>query len=244
MKLFVTQCAAWAPGLETPADWADWAENRRTVEPEGTPLARAVPAMTRRRLTRWGRLALEVATALDGHLSARAPVIFSSRHGDTQRTEQLLRNLALEEPLSPTAFSLSVHNAALGIFTIIRQITAPSLAVAAGHDTFAHAWLEAQTWLHQGAPQVLLVHADEPLSAFYKEDADEMEMPASVALLLSTEPSVGARGVSLSRRGLSGTRGSESMMMQFLGWWFGREARLECNGDRLTWTWEKDLEVA
>jgi hypothetical protein len=137
-----------------------------------------------------------------------------------------------------------VHNAALGIYTIIRQITAPSLALAAGHDTLAQAWLEAQTWLHQGAPQVLLVHADEPLSAFYREDADETEIPASLALLLSAEPSPGARPVSLGRRGLSGVRGEESMMMQFLAWWFGREARLECSGDRLTWTWERDIAVA
>lgn len=249
MNLFVSHCTAWGPGLETAGQWASWATAPQVSDSDSAPGARAVPSMTRRRLTRWGRLALEVATGLDGHLAANAPVIFSSRHGDTQRTEKLLRDLAREESLSPTAFSLSVHNAALGLFTIIRQITAPSLALAAGRDTLAQAWLEAASWLHQGSPQVLLVHADEPLAEFYREDADEAELPAALALLLSTQPSPGARRVSLNMSEVGEAPGpspvmKSSMMAAFLAWWFGRDPRLEFSTDRLTWAWERDLELA
>src|SRR5690625_4576870 len=153
MDLFVSQFAAWAPGLERLGDWASWAEQAELPVSDAVPPVKSVPAMTRRRLTRWGRLALEVATSMQGALDAQTPVIFSSRHGDTHRTQKLLQDLAQGEPLSPTAFSLSVHNAALGLFTIIERITAPSLALAAGRDTLAHAWVEAQGWLAQGAPQ-------------------------------------------------------------------------------------------
>lgn len=255
MDLFVSHCAAWGPGLETAEEWAENVEAPLIADSNAMPGARAVPAMTRRRLTRWGRLALEVATELDGYLAADAPVIFSSRHGDTHRTEKLLRDLAREEPLSPTAFSLSVHNAALGLFTIIRQIKTPSLALAAGRDTLAQAWLEAASWLHQGASQVLLVHADEPLADFYREDADEAEFPAAVALLLSAQPSPGARRVSLDMGALPDGLGQSStgstaadsttessMMTAFLVWWFGADSRLEFTTDRLSWTWERELQ--
>ncbi|MDQ2076979.1 beta-ketoacyl synthase chain length factor [Marinimicrobium sp. ABcell2] len=243
MDLFVSQFAAWAPGLDTPTDWATWAEQADVLDSEASPPVRAVPAMTRRRLTRWGRLALEVATSVEGHLAADAPVIFSSRHGDTQRTQKLLQDLAHEEPLSPTAFSLSVHNAALGLFTIIQRITAPSLALAAGRDTFAQAWVEAQGWLAEGAPQVLLVHCDEPLADFYRPDADEAEMPAALALLLSSEPGPGRERVSLSMAPHSGEPGDVSMMVAFLVWWFGRTPHLEFCTERTNWHWERELEL-
>lgn len=240
MDLFVSQFAAWAPGLECPRDWASWAEQAELPDSDALPPVAAVPAMTRRRLTRWGRLALEVATSMQGQLAVDTPVIFSSRHGDTRRTQKLLQDLALGEPLSPTAFSLSVHNAALGLFTIIERITAPSLALAAGRDTLAHAWVEAQGWLAQGAPQVLLVHCDEPLAEFYRPDADEMEMPAALAMLLSAEPGPGRQRVALHRNPGGAGPGSVSMMAAFLTWWFGSDARLELSAERTTWAWERD----
>jgi hypothetical protein len=244
MELFVSRFAAWAPGLESPTDWASWAEQAELPNSEESPSVRAVPAMTRRRLTRWGRLALEVATAVEDQLAPDAPVIFSSRHGDTQRTQKLLQDLARDEPLSPTAFSLSVHNAALGLFTIIQRIIAPSLALAAGRDTLAQAWVEAQGWLAQGASQVLLVHCDEPLADFYRPDADEAEMPAAFAMLLNAEPGPGRERVSLRMKPGGGEPGGVSMMAAFLAWWFSRSPRLELCTERTTWTWERDFELA
>ena len=239
MDLFVSQFAAWAPGLESPGDWASWAEQAELPDSDARPPVAAVPAMTRRRLTRWGRLALEVATSVQGQLAVDTPVIFSSRHGDTHRTQKLLQDLAQGEPLSPTAFSLSVHNAALGLFTIIERITAPSLALAAGRDTLAHAWIEAQGWLAHGASQVLLVHCDEPLAEFYRPDADEAEMPAALALLLSSEPGPGRQRVALHRNPGGAEPGPVSMMAAFLTWWFGSDARLELSTERTTWAWER-----
>lgn len=241
MDLYVSQDAVWGPGLETPEDWVSWARQRQILDSDAAPAARAVPAITRRRLTRWGRLALEVATTMEQPLPADTPVIFSSRHGDTARTQKLLQDLARGEPLSPTAFSLSVHNSALGIFTILRQIKSPSLALAAGRDTLAQAWVEAEGWLDQGAGQVLLVHADEPLSDFYRVDTDEQEMPAALALLLSREPAPNSKRVSLRCTPNGGNTQGCSMMIAFLAWWFGPEKRLEFDTDRLTWIWERDV---
>lgn len=244
MDVYVSHCLAWAPGLSTDAEWCAWAAGRATAAAEGVPAANAVPPMLRRRLTPWGRLALEVASGLAEQLHPEAPVIFSSRHGDTERSLALLQDLALGEPLSPNAFSLSVHNASLGLFTILRQIRSPSLALAAGKETFAEAWVEALTWLDQGAPQVLLVHADQPLSGFHAEDVDEEDFPHGIALLLSRSERGNGAGQKLelqfsARIATDGPLAPRSMGMEFLTWWYGAAPGFSYHGDRLTWSWTR-----
>lgn len=195
--------------------------------------------MLRRRLTRWGRLALEAGGELAPQLQPDTPVIFSSRHGDTALTQQLLWDLATGEPLSPTSFSLSVHNAAVGLFTIIEKLTAPSLALAAGRETFAQAWLEAGTWLAEGATQVLLLHAEEPLSGGYSDYADEAEIATGIALLLSTTSGTPVRLTFRAPARPPESSHPRSLVMEFLAWWFGDQTCLNYTGDRLVWSWER-----
>lgn len=239
----VSRCLAWAPDLTTSDDWRLWAAGEKPSAQEGTPAAAKVPPMVRRRLTRWGRLALEVASELAEELQPETPVIFSSRHGDTERTQRLLRDLARAEPLSPTAFSLSVHNASLGLFTIAQHITAPSLALAAGRETLANAWLEAATWLSPATPQVLLVYVDEPLNGIYADYADEVDLPQGIALLLTAghgQPVnlsfTPAAAVNLG----AGTQAEpRSMALEFLAWWYGDQTDFSYSGERLNWTWSR-----
>ncbi|MGD8176190.1 beta-ketoacyl synthase chain length factor [Marinimicrobium sp. ARAG 43.8] len=243
MDLFVSRLAAWAPGLTREQEWRAWAAAPTAVLGDDKPKPAAVPAMLRRRLTRWSRMALEVATSVDEWITADTPVIFSSRHGDTHCTEALLRSLADGEALSPTAFSLSVHNAAVGVYTIVRKITAPSLAIAAGRATLPQAWLEAQSWLLTGTPEVLLVHVDEPLSAFYQPYEDESEMPAAVAMVLQARPSENAMRTSLRVVPPQGRCTERSVMMQFLAWWYGPHRSLALDTGQQGWIWERDVEL-
>ena len=56
------------------------------------------------------------------------PLVFISRHGETPRTLDILSDLASEQPLSPTQFSLSVHNAVIGLWSILRNETSEMTA--------------------------------------------------------------------------------------------------------------------
>jgi len=239
MEVYIAQALAWAPGLDSPAAWQQWAEAADYIASDDKPEARQVPAMTRRRLTRWGRQALEVAMAADTDLDPDTPVIFSSRHGDTERTCKLLEAMVDGEPLSPNAFSLSVHNSALGIYTILANRHAPSLALAGGRETFAEAWVEAYSWLATGTQQVLLVHTDEPLSDFYRADADEQELPAALALVLSAAPVAGAVKVSLNCTQVPEAYLSRSLMWEFLAWWYGPKDELQVPAGRHLWSWRR-----
>lgn len=244
MVVWVSEARAWAPGIETPAAWSIWSDNPQAVTSSERPAAAQVPAMTRRRLTRWGRQALEVAGPCATRLNVDTPVIFSSRHGDTQRTLGLLEALAAGDPLSPNAFSLSVHNSALGLFTILHKLQAPSLALAAGRETLAHAWVEAVTHLAAGAPRVLLVHTDEPLAGTYEPFIDELDIPASIALVLERKPTAGAVPVSLSCESFTGVPDNRSLLLAFLAWWFSFEPKLHYGAGDKRWCWERLDHVA
>jgi hypothetical protein len=118
-----------------------------------------MPALLRRRLGRADRQGVEAAYALG--LGEALPVVWASRHGQIVRSAQLLNALARGEAPAPMDFSLSVHNAPLGLLSIATENASPASAVAAGDESLMAALLEAQGWVLEGAPRALVVHADE-----------------------------------------------------------------------------------
>ena len=142
--------------------------------------------MLRRRVNALGRAALhpayeclsqgqpDAATQPDVPAGRMAlPMVFASRHGDTARAFDMLTELAGDQPLSPTAFGLSVHNAVGAMFSIDRADTSNLQAIAAGRDTVESAVVEACGLLADGASEVLLVCYDAPLPEPYVPFADE-----------------------------------------------------------------------
>lgn len=143
-----------------------------------------LPALQRRRLSRLARMMFHVAWPLaEGHRAL--PLVFASRHGDAPRTLALLEQLASGEPLSPTQFSLSVHNATIGLWSILRGDTSEMSALAAAGDGLEQALLEACSLLGDGAPAVLLVLAEEMPPPLYAAQVDDVPFPYAVALLLT-----------------------------------------------------------
>jgi hypothetical protein len=175
--------AAWAPGLETREAWLAWAANTFPISGSGEPAVRSMPSMQRRRAGALAKMALEVAYACVGD-RLDVPTVFCSRHGEVSRSIALLRDLAQREPLSPTAFGLSVHNATGGMFSIARGDTANHTALSARQCTVEHAVIEACGLLADGEPAVLLVASDCPLPALYAHFQDCDEQPYAWAWLL------------------------------------------------------------
>lgn len=176
--------AAWAPGLGTPEDWRAWADGEREALGEAKPDLSFVDAMTRRRLSPLSRMCLSCAhQALQGRAGIAS--VFASRHGELPRSAELLAQLAIGEPLSPLGFSLSVHNTASGLHSIVQHDTAPSTAIAGGPDSLTAGLLEALGRLAERpeAP-VLLVYGDDRLPEVYGEFDSARLMPHALALLL------------------------------------------------------------
>ncbi len=143
-----------------------------------------LPAMQRRRLGRMARMAFAVGWPLaEGH--ERLPLVFVSRHGETPRTFEILCDVATEQPLSPTQFSLSVHNSVIGLWSIMRGETSEMTALAAAGDGLEHGAFEAAALLAEGAPAVLLVITEEQPPEAYADWIDDVPFPYAVGLLLT-----------------------------------------------------------
>lgn len=143
-----------------------------------------VKPMQRRRLSLFAKMALSCANMVNTDAHAM-PVVFSSRHGDLHKTSDLLEQLVEQQPLSPTQFGLSVHNAVSGLLSILTNNTAAVSAIAGGRSTFSSALIEAYLQLHSGdTERVLLLHVDRALPDIYAQYADEEQVDHCVALVL------------------------------------------------------------
>lgn len=150
----------------------------------GPPQIGFVDPLLRRRLGPLGRGMLHCAGRVAEGLGPLASV-FSSRHGDVTRTTPILDDLARGLPPSPTLFSMNVHNAVAGVWSIARQDPSPSTSLAAGPETFGWGLLEALS-LHLATPAnpVLFVYGEDLLPPPFRPFADQ-ELPLhAVALLI------------------------------------------------------------
>lgn len=169
----ISHWSAWAPGLTTQDAWRAWAA-APPVAPLGTetPALTEVPAMARRRVEKLGRPAFQVAQWCQGDAKG-FPLIFASRHGDPGRGAELLKALAQNEPLSPTSFALSVHNAVGAQYSIIRADTANVSAISNGLFTLESAIIEAAALLSDGHDEVMIVNYDAGPPAIFASHYDE-----------------------------------------------------------------------
>jgi hypothetical protein len=175
--------AAVAPGLETREAWQN-----RLKHPEDIPATlgkmplKEVPPMLRRRFGDLGKCAMAAALqVLDEDESI--PGIFSSRHGDTALTLSLLEEMGRDESMSPTGFSLAVHNAVSGLFSIVRKDTSMVTSLAAMEGLVLHTLLEAVGQLHV-SDKVLCVIYDIPLPDLYRHYCTGDDFPYAIAVIL------------------------------------------------------------
>jgi len=244
----VASHAAWAPGLDTEAAWQAWARNPFTIAGQADAAVSAMPAMLRRRAGFVGKMALEVAyRCLDGQTDV--PTVFCSRHGECTRSVELLSDLTQELPLSPTAFSLSVHNAAAGLFSIARHDQGSHSALSAGHSGVEHAVIEACGLLADGAPSVLLVVYDGVLPEVFHAFQDCQEQSFAWAWLMQPTSADSAETMSLSWAGVDGkgnavtTAAAPDLQqpggLDVLAFYLRRDPELARTVDARCWRWER-----
>ncbi len=180
----IAQWRAWAPGLTHVEDWQQWSQHPTPLQSsDEAPDVSFLPAMQRRRLGRLARMAFAVGWPLADGLE-HLPLVFVSRHGETPRTFEILCDVAASEPLSPTQFSLSVHNAVIGLWSILRGETSEMTALAAAGDGLEHGVFEAAALLAEGAPAVLVIITEEQPPKAYCDWIDDVPFPYAVGLLL------------------------------------------------------------
>ncbi len=224
--------AAWgavAPGLDSPADWQAWARAPRPLAGECRPDVKFLPAMQRRRCDGLSRMMLAAANACCAE-TERADVrsVFASRHGSFGTTVSMLEVLAREEPLSPTQFSHSVHNAQAGLFSIWAGNPELAQSLASRNETFEHGFLEAVCLLsREPARRVLFVTGDEALPEPVSSLCDDPDPPYALALVLDRHESDGGPALEFDLSDADpAARPDWPGALEFLRWWLVEEGEL------------------
>lgn len=171
-------------------NWHFWPEklpDSGTLAQQQYPELPEIPALQRRRFSELTKISLHLAFA--HQIAPNTPVVFASRHGDLHKTSQLLKQVSADEDLSPTQFALSVHNAMVGQYSILRQHQAQHSSVAAGDASLHYGVLEAWTLLQCNVcEQVLVVYADQRLPKIYQSFDTHPALDHGISLLLSKKP--------------------------------------------------------
>jgi Beta-ketoacyl synthase, N-terminal domain len=166
LQFTVDSWAALATGLSTQHEWLDWLRDPQPLARDFSPELAWMPAGLRRRVSPLGRAALNVLASCQ--LADAAPVVFASRYGDLDGIAGLLAQLDQEGVLSPMGFSLSVHNAAMGVHSIARKDRTTTTCIAVNEDLAEAACFEALGWLGAGTGQVLMVCCADPVPPPYE----------------------------------------------------------------------------
>ncbi len=237
LEFSINSWAAFAPGLGTPELWQAWAAQPFLPLGPGQPELPDVPAMARRRLGQLGRSVLQVAFQThDDQLGL--PVVLGSRYGDAARSLELLAELAREQPLSPTAFGLSVHNAIGALYSIQRGDRGNYVSLAAGAAGAAACLVEAAGLLADGAPEVLVVCYDAPLPGDYAGFADEPAALYAWAWRVGA-PRPGQPRYTLDCRPAASAPASPALPLSLdvLRFFLSGDAVLQQAADGRAWTW-------
>jgi hypothetical protein len=149
----------------------------------------AIPAGLRRRMGKLERLALRCALGvLNDRRLANEPIgelIFCSRYGNVETLETLLLSLCNSQPVSPTAFSGSVHNAVPGLVAQILEEKLSHTAIAGGARSFAAGLVEsAARLIAEPGATVTLIFSESALPVLFQELSEETPRDIAIALQL------------------------------------------------------------
>ena len=189
-----------------------------------------IPPLERRRLSRAAKCAFDL---IKGFKKLEMPIVFSSYEGEMNRCFELQSTLAKNEPLSPTSFSLSVHNAISSLLSISMQNRYEISAISA-YAPLEYALLAANLRLDEGFDKVLVLAYHEAISQEYFNEHSSSFM---AAMIVSKQTSKDKR---LSLRQMPKEGGSdENLLLRFLqNFSFEKKCSFKSSDENSTWQWD------
>lgn len=221
------------------AFWPNFSIDDDQCSSQATELLSDVPIILKRRLTPLARTVFCAARQCLDH-GEILPLVFSSSHGELAKSFAMMEQLEAGEEISPTTFSLSVHNAISGLLSMVQQNQLPSLAIAPGEEGMAAAFIEALGLLQEGAERVLLVFYDEPIVDFYPTAPYRLATDQRLALALKIGKGGTGTPVRLSLLPDPGDDGEQPWQLPaFIDFLNDSRPALTLRTPRHGWRWER-----
>lgn len=194
-----------------------------------------LPMMQSRRLSPLARAACAVAHHCR-EKNGDMPSVFFSSHGESHYYFEMLQGMAAREDVSPSRFSLCVHNAIAGLSSFHSASFLPYVALAGGTEGMFGAFLEAAGMLLE-TPQVLVVWYEQPLPEAYRPYLSASATTWALAMVLAGTGGTG-RPLRLTRR--PGTtppasQGGDNSLVRAI---LTNQRNSSCRLDRSIWQWE------
>ena len=222
---YVKAWSAWAPGVASPPEWAEWADGRRSIErSEAAPSLGHLPTLFKRRLSQLSRMVLHVGHEL-GPGPREIKTVYASEYGEICQQLKLTKSLIDTGEIAPSAFSLSVFNTPVALLSMAEKNTDRTIALNAGPASFETALWEALAMQeHSGNPDVMVIAADEKIPAPLDELASGGNVPYALGFLLCAGPGNGAVRLGLEMDFGEGRIPQEEALpsgLRFLRWFLG-----------------------
>jgi hypothetical protein len=209
--LYVSRFASWAPGLNGPADWDEWARGKKEIEESGESPALDFAespwlklglkefALFKRRQSQISRMTIHVLHALMP-VDEKVKMVFVSFRGEITQQFKINKMLIGEGDLSPAAFSQSVFNTPPALAAIALGLRQGYSALYPGNGRFDTGFMAAVAPLFSGkADEVIFVYADELCPPEYSGLCPQPNKPLAFAVLISTNLPSATDGISIAQ---------------------------------------------
>jgi hypothetical protein len=230
---------AWAPGINDMDDWLNWSKGYPVLLEGKAAVPDSVPKMLQRRLS---PLAKAVFNSADKCMvtGEQIPTVFSSAHGEICKSLEMLKAIHAGDEVSPAVFSLSVHNAIAGLFSIVYTNQQEITVIAPGQEGIAPAFIEGLGILQEGADAVLLVLYDEPVADFYPVSPFNVNADNMCALTLRIALTGEGLPLQFSRSLTTRDIGEQPIQLfAFLRFLLAEDRALSLGNREHGWRWQK-----
>ena len=196
-SVYVSRFSSWAPGLNSPADWDEWARGQKEseasfespsldfAESKWLKLSPKEFALFKRRQSQISRMTIHVLHEIMP-IGENTKTVFISFRGEITQQFKINRMLIEEGDISPSAFSQSVFNTPPALAAIALGLQQGYSAVYPG--SFNTGFLSAIAPLFSdNSDEVALVYADELCPCEYGSLCPQLDKPLAFAVLLSKD---------------------------------------------------------
>ena len=116
-----------------------------------------IPMLMRRKLNILGKIGLYTLNGVYEQ-DNNYKLVFASSYGDVDRVSKLIEQRIDDGEISPAGFSFSVHNATIGLFSLLKGIKSSYNSISAGDNTIQNTLTES-----------ILLSIDSPVLFCYAE---------------------------------------------------------------------------
>ncbi len=199
---------------------------------KGQPVLAEIKPMVKRRMPPLAKAIQEINT---NEGLAAMPCVYASKNGELSRTIKLIRQYGGD--LSPTMFSMSVHNAIAGLLSVINDDNSPYTVIDCMSGAIEMAVFEAVT----------LLRDNDAVKVLYFEESTDEDMSAMVAdedqamVLMFVVERGDDLSVEINDQGTSNEplNRSNRLVKKILSLLEGRVNQVVQAYGRVTWVWKR-----